>query len=236
MTVEEITEVPAEFTARLNELFRPRGIAMIGATDKSRWSVNVLQNLERYEFAGPIHLVNPRGGQVHGRQAYSSIAELPDGVDPCGENGEFHTCVSAGPMFAAPLRLRQGEDHVPRLVGEHENLREGCLPLDPLCRIADPDVVHRQIEPIGESLHGQAGIFGQNSLRRGVFKPGFDGAFHRGRPHEPVSAPQGESRHDQTHQPSHHAALFLPASPVYRSQQRRASECGTHFGSLATDR
>ncbi|NYI69807.1 acyl-CoA synthetase (NDP forming) [Naumannella cuiyingiana] len=81
MTVEEITEVPAEFTARLNELFRPRGIAMIGATDKSRWSVNVLQNLERYEFAGPIHLVNPRGGQVHGRQAYSSIAELPDGVD-----------------------------------------------------------------------------------------------------------------------------------------------------------
>ena len=28
---------------------------------------------------------------------------LPVGVDPCGENGEFHTCVSAGPMFTAPL-------------------------------------------------------------------------------------------------------------------------------------
>jgi uncharacterized protein (TIGR00290 family) len=28
---------------------------------------------------------------------------LPDEVNPCGENGEFHTCVSAGPMFAAPL-------------------------------------------------------------------------------------------------------------------------------------
>src|SRR5690606_32446695 len=27
------------------------------------------------------------------------LADLPDGVDPCGENGEFHTCVSAGPMF-----------------------------------------------------------------------------------------------------------------------------------------
>lgn len=34
---------------------------------------------------------------------------LPDGVDPCGENGEFHTCVDDGPMFAQPLDLRQGE-------------------------------------------------------------------------------------------------------------------------------
>jgi uncharacterized protein (TIGR00290 family) len=34
---------------------------------------------------------------------------LPAGTDPCGERGEFHTCVSAGPMFAAPLALRRGE-------------------------------------------------------------------------------------------------------------------------------
>ncbi|OZB51717.1 MAG: ATP-binding protein [Stenotrophomonas sp. 14-69-23] len=34
---------------------------------------------------------------------------LPASVDACGENGEFHTCVSAGPMFGAPLRLRQGD-------------------------------------------------------------------------------------------------------------------------------
>lgn len=33
---------------------------------------------------------------------------LPGDVDPCGENGEFHTCVSAGPMFAAPLTLARG--------------------------------------------------------------------------------------------------------------------------------
>lgn len=34
---------------------------------------------------------------------------LPAGIDACGENGEFHTCASAGPMFGAPLHLRQGE-------------------------------------------------------------------------------------------------------------------------------
>src|SRR3546814_8848661 len=33
---------------------------------------------------------------------------LPAGVDPCGENGEFHTCVSDGPMFPAALALECG--------------------------------------------------------------------------------------------------------------------------------
>jgi uncharacterized protein (TIGR00290 family) len=37
------------------------------------------------------------------------LAELPTGVDPCGENGEFHTCVVAGPMFSRPLPVEIGE-------------------------------------------------------------------------------------------------------------------------------
>ncbi len=37
------------------------------------------------------------------------LADLPVDVDPCGENGEFHTCVVAGPMFRHPLRARVGE-------------------------------------------------------------------------------------------------------------------------------
>ena len=36
------------------------------------------------------------------------LADLPAGIDPCGENGEFHTCVCDGPMFAGPVRLRVG--------------------------------------------------------------------------------------------------------------------------------
>lgn len=37
------------------------------------------------------------------------LAELPAGVDPCGENGEFHTFVSAGPMFSRRLDVTVGE-------------------------------------------------------------------------------------------------------------------------------
>jgi uncharacterized protein (TIGR00290 family) len=39
----------------------------------------------------------------------SLLARLPPSVDPCGERGEFHTCVTAGPMFAAPLTVTSGE-------------------------------------------------------------------------------------------------------------------------------
>ena len=37
------------------------------------------------------------------------LADLPEGIDPCGENGEFHTCVVAGPMFSQPLAVETGE-------------------------------------------------------------------------------------------------------------------------------
>jgi uncharacterized protein (TIGR00290 family) len=34
---------------------------------------------------------------------------LPPGIDPCGENGEFHTFASAGPMFSNPIAVEPGE-------------------------------------------------------------------------------------------------------------------------------
>ncbi|MBZ5505831.1 MAG: adenine nucleotide alpha hydrolase [Acidobacteriia bacterium] len=39
----------------------------------------------------------------------SFLDELPAGVDPCGENGEFHSFVYAGPMFSRELAIATGE-------------------------------------------------------------------------------------------------------------------------------
>src|SRR5260370_302515 len=47
----------------------------------------------------------------------SLLRELPTGVDPCGENGEFHTFASAGPMFQRSIEVSVGE----------KVLREGFL-------------------------------------------------------------------------------------------------------------
>jgi uncharacterized protein (TIGR00290 family) len=39
------------------------------------------------------------------------LRDLPSVVDPCGERGEFHSCVYAGPMFETALALESGETH-----------------------------------------------------------------------------------------------------------------------------
>jgi diphthamide synthase (EF-2-diphthine--ammonia ligase) len=60
---------------------------------------------------GYISCVDPRQlpAQFAGRSFDAQLlAELPAGVDPCGENGEFHTFACAGPMFSRPLALERG--------------------------------------------------------------------------------------------------------------------------------
>jgi diphthamide synthase (EF-2-diphthine--ammonia ligase) len=37
------------------------------------------------------------------------LSDLPRGIDPCGERGEFHTCSYAGPMFNHPIHIETGE-------------------------------------------------------------------------------------------------------------------------------
>jgi uncharacterized protein (TIGR00290 family) len=63
-------------------------------------------------FEAFIVCLNPRvmPASFAGR-AYdeSLLADLPAGVDPCGENGEFHTFVSAGPVFTEPVACLRGE-------------------------------------------------------------------------------------------------------------------------------
>lgn len=45
-----------------------------------------------------------------GREYDATLLDaLPPGVDPCGENGEFHTCVYGGPMFPSPISIETGE-------------------------------------------------------------------------------------------------------------------------------
>lgn len=46
------------------------------------------------------------------------VAELPEGVDPCGENGEFHTFCYAGGMFRIPVEFSLGKPLRPRLFGQ----------------------------------------------------------------------------------------------------------------------
>jgi uncharacterized protein (TIGR00290 family) len=37
------------------------------------------------------------------------VHDLPEGIDPCGENGEYHSFVFDGPLFSKPVRITKGE-------------------------------------------------------------------------------------------------------------------------------
>ncbi len=71
------------------------------------------------------------------------LAELPDDVDPCGENGEFHTFVHSGPIFSEPVGCEVGEVSV----------RDGFAFCDVLPRASSP--------------HGARGIRGVPAPRGG---------------------------------------------------------------------
>ncbi len=66
---------------RLHTFLRPKSIALIGATDNSRWSLYTFENLLRFEFPGPIYLVHPSREIVHGQPAIKSLRDLPEPVD-----------------------------------------------------------------------------------------------------------------------------------------------------------
>ncbi|MQA95216.1 MAG: CoA-binding protein [Streptosporangiales bacterium] len=70
---------PTAGAAGVRALFNPTSIALVGATDKSGWSLNTHLNLK--DFPGEVYLVNPRSETVHGRPAYPSLSALPGPVD-----------------------------------------------------------------------------------------------------------------------------------------------------------
>jgi uncharacterized protein (TIGR00290 family) len=67
------------------------------------------RTMVRAGLRATITCVDPRqlDASFAGRQFES--CEFPDEVDPCGERGEFHTCVTAGPMFTAPIPVETGD-------------------------------------------------------------------------------------------------------------------------------
>jgi len=66
----------------LDSLFRPKSVAIIGASTKDLSIGNrVIKNLVDFEFKGPVYPINPKADEVRGIKAYKSILECPDGID-----------------------------------------------------------------------------------------------------------------------------------------------------------
>src|SRR6516164_4062431 len=66
---------------RLEALFRPKSIAVVGASEKPTIGRRLIASLDRFGFLGSIFPVNPNYSSVLGRQCFASIAELAEAPD-----------------------------------------------------------------------------------------------------------------------------------------------------------
>src|SRR6266576_4853928 len=74
--------MPYQITGdRLTSLFRPRSVALVGASDKSVFSQLAYHNLVEFGFADHTYLVTRRGTQTHGQPAVTSCAQIGEPVD-----------------------------------------------------------------------------------------------------------------------------------------------------------
>ena len=66
----------------LDALFRPKAVAIIGASIKELSIGNVIiRNLQKYGYKGPIYPINPSAPDVCGLKAYKSLEEIPGKID-----------------------------------------------------------------------------------------------------------------------------------------------------------
>jgi uncharacterized protein (TIGR00290 family) len=97
-------------------VYRERNLAQLGMDALfpiwKRDTRELARDFVRLGFRAITVCVDPRvlDPSFAGRALDESFfADLPTGVDPCGENGEFHTFVYDGPVFRTPIRFAVGE-------------------------------------------------------------------------------------------------------------------------------
>jgi len=66
----------------MHKLFYPERVAVIGVSERQEnLGRHVMENIVRFNFAGDVFPVGPRGGTVFGRQILTSVDQLPAGID-----------------------------------------------------------------------------------------------------------------------------------------------------------
>ena len=66
----------------LNKMFKPESVAVIGASNKpGKVGYIIVDNLINDGFEGKIYPINPKGGEILGKQAYANIKDIPEKVD-----------------------------------------------------------------------------------------------------------------------------------------------------------
>ena len=171
----------------MKKLFYPESIMVVGVSDTpNNLGRNIVENLDRFRFKGPVYLVGKEGGNLNGRKIYTRIEEIdacpdlvvflipalfiPETLELCGHKGIRYAVIESGGFSEFSDEKRDLEREILaiarrwhiRFVGPNcisiINLENGLvLPFVPM----DP----RRIKAGSISLVSQSGGIVSNSLK-----------------------------------------------------------------------
>src|SRR4051812_30420430 len=68
-------------TSQLHSMFRPRSVAVVGASQNPSFVSGIFKNLLRHGYSGAVSAVNPRYQEVLGAPCYPSVLDVPGPLD-----------------------------------------------------------------------------------------------------------------------------------------------------------
>jgi acyl-CoA synthetase (NDP forming) len=125
------------FKQNFQALLAPKSMALVGASgDGTKWGGSAFKSVLDGGFAGNLYAVNPKGGDVFGRQAYTSIEDLPEAPDlallavggnqvapmleACGRRGVKAAIAIAAGFSETGESGAEAEREIARIATEHD--------------------------------------------------------------------------------------------------------------------
>jgi acetate---CoA ligase (ADP-forming) len=163
----------------LDKFFRPKSIALIGATSSPGFGYGIPLFWKKHGWLDRAFLVNPKGGQIHGKEALRSIAELPDGIDlaviivpsagvrqvliDLGKKGIRAVIIETAGFAETGEEGKKKQDEIALLAREL-----GIRLIGPNCvgvvntkeKFATIEIMDRSMEPGPVAIIAQSGVFG----------------------------------------------------------------------------
>ncbi len=127
---------------RLDALFRPKSIAVIGASEKPTPGRRIIASLERFGFSGRVFPVNPNYETVLSRACYPSLADLPEAPDVAvfclGHERVLDAFVAAAERGMKAAVIYDGGFAEHGAEGRELQARIAAICREPTSRCADP--------------------------------------------------------------------------------------------------
>lgn len=172
--------------------FNPRGIVIVGARRSPGFGYAIPVSLIRQGWGDRMYLVNPIGGELHGKTVYKSLSEVPDPVDlaviivpsasvpdvmrDIGERGIKNVILESAGFAEIGEKGKDHQDHVLQIAKKY-----GIRIIGPNCvglvntenKFSTVEVVEQALRPGPVSIIAQSGMFGTGILdfayERGIY-------------------------------------------------------------------